>query len=87
MNTIDGTGECGEIDHSSQYERAQVHIHEEYMYTHAAQSVPSTPFPPTLPGRFSGIRQVFCSNDGEFDIKVHPRVGNLLTLRDTTEII
>ena len=87
VNTIDGTGKWGEIDHSSQYERAQVHIHEEYMYTHAAQSVPSTPFPPTLPGRFSGIRQVFCSNDGEFDIKVHPRVGNLLTLRDTTEII
>ena len=68
-------------------ERALGHIHEECMYMHAAQSVPSTPFPPLLPGRLSGIRHVICSHDGTFDIKVHPRVGNLLTLRDTTEII
>lgn len=69
------------------YEHALVHIHEECIYMHTARSVPSTPFPPPLPGRFSGIRQVICCHNGAFDIKVHPRVGNLLTLRDTTEKI
>ena len=68
-------------------QRARTSAYTWRVHVYAALSVPSMPFPPPLPGRFSGIRQVICSHDGAFDIKVHQRVGNLLTLRDTTQII